>query len=170
MSSNDVKSKKVEKTYQEEIVSVTKVHDQSLQLIVSSFDKINKAREVIFERIEKDDDAEDLMFEVADLKHEANVLYKNSIKAYKGAKATLEYIEAYLKMGKIDDILKNKGYEKITDTNRSMAVNSLKEVLAFKLMLAELESYKESSENLVENLLADEHDLRQKAKPQVGGF
>jgi len=164
------KDQKPEKTFQEEITSVTRTHRRSLKVVVSAYTKINSAREAIFERIDKNEDPEVLMFATADLKHHANKLFRHSIRTFKAAKATLEYMEAYVKLGKADSILKNKGYEKITDSSRTVAAHSLKEMLEFKILLAELESYYLSSERLIDNLLADEVDLRQRAKQQVGGF
>lgn len=139
-------------------------YNKAYTILNDKYEEVKKKRDQTFVMLKDKVEAEDLMFRTAELKNIAVDFHKTTLDLGVDVKVDIEYYEAKVKLGEADDLLKNLGYLKITESIRSTAVESLDQTREFRRVLGKIKSLAIGYQNLLESLKMDEVDFRQGAK------
>lgn len=153
------------------ILTMIKTYQKAYDILNAKFDEIRKKRDETVELKKKKADSEDLMFRTAEIKNFAVDFHKMTLDLGVDIKVDNDFYETEIRLGKADEMLKNLGYLKITETIRSSAVESLPETREFRRLLGKTKSLAIGYQNILYSLQMDEVDFRQgaKLKMQVHG-
>lgn len=160
MSNTDTQEKPKNTITVEDIKVVADTYQEVEQELDRQFAEIDRLRSEISSRGREQVDHEELMFLASDLKHMAFKLHKNAIRVYEVAKADLAEIEAAMKLGKANHIIKSYGFTAMTDDLRKAAISSLPEMTRLRKHIGGLKAYADTTEGLVANLQSEEVNYR----------
>ena len=103
---------------------------------------------------------EDFTLEASNLKHEAIKLNKAVLTLHTNAEIDCDYLTSYVLLSKAEETLKDYGYEKITDSLRSAAVASNKDLNDFLKIVGKVKALHESVKALPRAFETDETNQR----------
>jgi hypothetical protein len=103
---------------------------------------------------------DDLVLQAANCKHEAIALIRDCLAVVGEAKADYEAGESYVLLYKSTVLLRDAGFDKLTDTLRSAATVSCKELTDLAKILSKLKSLEDSSTRLFRAFESDEVNFR----------
>lgn len=108
----------------------------------------------------KDEDYENLLILAANLKHQMVSLNKMAMGIYSSVSIELDYNEAQILLNHSELALKQKGFDKITDTLRQSYLSSSKEIKKIRVLKGKIRAVMEASDDLIKAFESDEVNFR----------
>ena len=158
----------------QDVLKMLTSYTNGYDLLNDQYDQIKAHRDETFKLTKELDksknskDHEDLMFRTSELKNLTADLHKFANDLGVDLKGDVEFFEAGIKLGRADNLLKDKGFLKITETIRSVAMDSLIEVREMRRVLGKVRSLSMALLNLFESLKMDETNFRTGARHEHG--
>lgn len=142
------------------IKQYTQTYRELYTQLVKMFEALEKRREAFPQKYSEDASFEDFTLEASNLKHEAIKLNRSVLALHSNAKIDLKYLTSHVLIKKADDILKDAGFDKLTDSLRSAAVASNTDLNDFAKVAGQIEALFESVRTLPKAFETDETNQR----------
>lgn len=138
-----------EKDLNDELIALHTEFMTGKNLIEKEYTKLENLYDTFPKNFSAKVDFEDFLIKSSICKHQAISLMKNSMALYGRIECDLDYYESIIKIYLAGDFLKNKGFDRITDTLRDSYISSNKNIIALRKIKKEFKTFEESSEKLI---------------------
>jgi len=138
----------------------TELYETIYKEISSKLDELVEIQKSFPVKISKDISYENLILQAASCKHRALALSRDCLAVTASANIDLKYWQSYVLLDKSDELLRDKGFDKFTDTLRQAAMANNEYLREFAKVEAKLNGLEETSTRLFKAFESDEINFR----------
>lgn len=154
----------LKKMTKDDIVRLLSIYEEIYTELVKPVEFLEAEQDKFPVQVNPENEYDSLTLKASNLKHKSIQLMRDAITAHGNAEVDFSHAQSVILIDKADESLKDKGFEKVTDTLRQAAVANSVELREFEKVVRKLGSIKETVSRLARAFENDEFMFKEMAK------
>lgn len=143
-----------------DIDKFTKIYSDIYGELLSKIEELENIQHGFPVKVSKDFAYDDLTLQAANCKHKSLTLIRMCLTASGSAEIDYKYAQSFILLEKADEILKDKGFDRLTDSLRQAAMASSDELRRFSKVVVDIKALEETCTRLFKAFESDEVNFR----------